>query len=271
MNKKERDFIAVVQKFYAEHGRHGLLWRATADPYKILVSEIMLQQTQVERVIPKYRAFLKQFPSVSALANAPLGEVLIAWQGLGYNRRAKMLQNCAREIAGHYNGHFPQAKEGLVKLPGIGPYTASALMAFVYNEPVTLIETNVRSVYLHHFFHDKAEVTDAELLPLIARTVSEKNPREWYYALMDYGSYLKKEFKNPSIKSAHHVKQSAFKGSDRQIRGAIIRALAEAKQTRKDFHAKLSAYEDIRIDAQIEKLKSEGMVTYKNKKYSLPV
>ncbi len=204
MTKKEKVFAKVVRTYYKQHGRHILPWRKTKNPYRIFVSEIMLQQTQVDRVIPKYKAFLKLFPSLVALADASLGEVLRAWQGLGYNRRAKMLHSCAKEIMESYTGKFPKDQKTLLSLPGIGPYTASAVMAFAYNEPVVLIETNVRTVFIHHFFSDQTDVTDTEILALVDRTLDRKNPREWYYALMDYGSYHYRPTKNPYPASPFH-------------------------------------------------------------------
>lgn len=269
MTKKEKKFIESVWKYYKNHGRQSLLWRKTRDPYKILVSEIMLQQTQVDRVIPKYRAFLKKFPTLKQLASAPLGDVLREWQGLGYNRRAKMLHECAKTIVKDFRGQTPNTMEELVTLPGIGPYTAGAVMAFAWSRPIPLIETNVRSVYLHHFFEDETDVTDKDILRLISNTLDTRNPREWYYALMDYGSYLKKTFGNPNSKSKHYTKQSAFKGSDREIRGAILRALAQSSLTRNKFLETLP-FEDIRIDAQLETLEKERMIVRSKRSYSLP-
>jgi A/G-specific adenine glycosylase len=269
MTKKEQQFIATVWDYYRQHGRRSLPWRRTKDPYKILVSEIMLQQTQVDRVKPKYEAFLKQFPSVAALASAQLKDVLIAWQGLGYNRRAKMLHSCAIELVNRYHSKFPKTRKELVELPGVGPYTAGAIMAFAFNLPEVLIETNIRSVYLHHFFNGCDDVTDQKLFILIEKTLSNDNPREWYAALMDYGTFIKKEFGNPNTRSAHHAVQSIFKGSDRQIRGAIIRLLAEKSLLRTQIVQRLSAYEDVRVDAQLEKLKNEGMIMKQGSRLSL--
>lgn len=260
-SQKEQRFIDVVWEHYTQRGRHSLPWRKTQNPYRILVSEVMLQQTQVDRVLPKYKAFLKEFPTVHALAKAPLSAVLIAWQGLGYNRRAKMLHRCAQEVVRSHKGVFPREFVALLALPGVGPYTAAAVSAFAYNEPVPLIETNVRTVYIHHFFTGKDEVTDGEILALVVKTMSQEKPREWYWALMDYGSHLKKTVGNVNARSKHYIKQSTFKGSDRQIRGAILRILAqEGKLSRSKLHAKLQQFEDIRIDAQIEKLLVEELV-----------
>jgi A/G-specific adenine glycosylase len=271
MNRKEQAFIALVWAFYEKEGRHALPWRKTRDPYRILVSEVMLQQTQVDRVLPKYRAFIRAFPSISALARSPLKDVLIAWQGLGYNRRAKLLHSCASVIAHEHRGKFPRTKEELQTLPGIGPYTASAVLAFSFEVPTALIETNVRSVFLHHFFADDADVPDAALLPYIERTLQKERVREWYWALMDYGSFLKRHTENPSRRSRHHTKQSPFKGSDRSIRGAIVRMLTQGPLTRTEILARLKEFEDVRIDAILQRLCEEGLVAKgKRGMYALP-
>lgn len=231
MHQAERVFIQTVKNYYKKYGRHDLPWRKTADPYKIVVSEIMLQQTQVERVIPKYRAFLKLFPTAHVLAQAPLGAVLHAWSGLGYNRRAKYLQQMAQSIVTEHKGKFPTTIEGFQKLPGIGPYTAGAIYAFAYNKPVPMIETNIRTVYIHHFFPTKKFVSDKDLMKVIEQTLDTKNPREWYWALMDYGSYLKSTGVKNNAKSKHYTKQSKFEGSKRQIRGAIMREVLKGPTT----------------------------------------
>ncbi len=272
MTKQEQKFVVAVWDFYNTNGRHDLPWRKTENPYWIHVSEAMLQQTQVERVIPKYTAFLKSFPTVQALAEASLGEVLQLWQGLGYNRRAKMLHACAQEIVAVRKGKYPTTFEGLKELPGIGPYTAGAISAFACNTPVAIIETNIRTVYTHHFYNDATDVDDKELARVIERTLDTENPREWYWALMDYGAYLKKEFGSINSQSKHYAKQSKFSGSDRQIRGALVRMLAESKRpvSRIAILKKLSHLEDIRIDSQLEKLQAEGMVTKTKQSYHLP-
>ena len=185
MTKKEREFQAFVLDWYAKCGRHDLPWRQDHDPYKILVSELMLQQTQVSRVVPKYQAFIMQYPTVKKLAKASLGDVLRLWQGLGYNRRAKFLLQCAQSVSGEYKGVFPTTYDEILKLPGIGPYTAAAICAFAYNQPVALIETNVRQVYIHHFFKRAEQVTDTQILEKVRRTLPTTQSRQWYAALMD--------------------------------------------------------------------------------------
>ncbi len=269
MTHKEKEFIETVKEFYRRHKRRKLPWRHTKNPYHILVSEIMLQQTQVDRVLPKYEEFLRTFPTLEVLAHAPLSAVLKVWQGLGYNRRAKMLHECAKVIVHTWRGLTPKTYEELTALPGIGHYTAGAILAFAFNKAVPIIETNIRSVYLYHFFEYDTDVTDDALFPYIERTLDRKNPRTWYYALMDYGAYIKKIYGNPNVRSRHHTKQSTFKGSDRQIRGALIRILGDGAKTRTALLILLKEFSDIRIDAQLHALKKEGLIAYRGRSYSL--
>lgn len=271
MNAKERGFIAIVWKYYKENGRHELPWRKTDDPYLILVSELMLQQTQVGRVIPKYEAFIKKYPSAKKLSKASLGDVLRLWQGLGYNRRAKYLHECAKVVTERCGGVFPQSYVELQKLPGIGPYTAAAMMNFAHNIPTPLIETNVRTVYLHHFFKNEIDVSDTTIMQKIQKTIDPKNPKEWFAALMDYGSHLKQTIGNANTRSRHYTKQSKFKGSDREIRGAILRVLAEhGSMSETELSQSLASFETSRIDSQLEKLKSEDLVFEKGRLIGLP-
>ena len=227
--KEITDFQNFILRFYQRHGRHELPWRQTDNPYYILVSELMLQQTQVNRVIPKYESFITHFPTVNQLAESNLSQVLTLWQGLGYNRRAKFLWQLAAVLTKNTlkttQIEFPRTQEELIQLPGIGPYTASAIVTFAYNQPTMVLETNIRTVFLHHFFPNTSDIPDSAVKTLITETLYQTNPREWYWALMDYGSYLKKTIPNPSRKSKHHTKQSTFKGSLRQVRGEIIKLL----------------------------------------------
>ncbi len=187
----------------------------------------MLQQTQAPRVIEKYNEFIKRFPTVKDLAIASNSDVLAAWQGLGYNRRALFLKKSAEKIVSDYHGIVPSKIEELITLPGIGHNTACAIVTFSFNIPTVFIETNIRTVFIHHFFKDTEDVSDKEIIKLVEKTVDTDNPRGWYYALMDYGVFLKKEFKNPSRKSKAYLKQSKFEGSRRQVRGEVIRRLLE--------------------------------------------
>lgn len=221
-------FRRAVLDYYREHGRHDLPWRATTDPYEVLVSEVMLQQTQVPRVLPRYRAWLELFPTADALAAAPLEVVLEAWQGLGYNRRAIALKRAATIIAEECAGEFPRDEAALRALPGVGPATAAGVRAFAFGEPALYLETNVRAALLHHFFGDRGDVSDAEVRPLVLATLDASDPRTWYYALMDYGAHLKRTLPNPSRRSRHHARQSRFDGSRRQKRARLLRAVLAA-------------------------------------------
>lgn len=254
-------FQKTVWDHYRARGRHDLPWRLTCDPYRIAVSEIMLQQTQVARVIPKYTAFVKVFPTITALAAAPINEVLKHWQGLGYNRRALYLKKLATEITTEHQGNFPRGYRELLSLPGIGPYTAGAIAAFAFNEPVAIIETNIRTVFLRHFFQERTKVPDRHILPLVAATLPPDNPREWYYALMDYGAYLKVSEGNNAAQSLHYTRQSTFKGSNRQLRGVII-ALATKKKkiTNSLVQKSVAGFSVERIAAALEQLEAEGFL-----------
>ena len=259
-------FKKIIWNHYKKNKRI-FPWRKTKDPYKILVSEIMLQQTQAPRVVSKYLSFIKKFPNIKSLTKASLSEVLREWQGLGYNRRAKYLKSCAEIVVKKYDGKFPKDFNMLVELPGIGLATAGDLMAFAWNMPVTVIETNIRSVFIHCFFPKESEqrkIHDKEIIPLIEKTLDTKNPREWYSALMDYGAYLK-ETSNPSRKSAHYLKQSAFKGSNREKRSKILKPILEKPRTGKEISEFLGYTKEI-TDKNIQSLIKEGMIILKNKK-----
>jgi len=261
-------FQHEVWNYYDQHGRHDLDWRlpdadGKFDPYKILVSEIMLQQTQVGRVRVKYQQFLELFPTVSDLARASLGEVLVAWQGLGYNRRAKFLWQAAQMVVNEYGGKFPDNQLELTKLPGVGFNTAGALVAYAYNQPVAFIETNIRTVYIHHFFEDRQDVHDKEIIELVKASLPDKDgsPCLWYWALMDYGTFLKQTVGNKSRASKSYVKQSPFSGSRRQVRGAVIRRLSQQDSERAlSLEQLASDITDPRLSEVLRQLQTEGMV-----------
>lgn len=266
--RRRRAFQNRVWTFYKEMGRRHLPWRQTHDAYCILVSEIMLQQTQVDRVMPKYEAFLALFPDATTLARASLKDVLSVWVGLGYNRRARFLHMLARKVVEQHDGVLPKTYGELVALPGIGPYTAGAVMAFAYNEPVVMIETNIRSVFLHECFKGHGQVHDKEILEYIEETLDTQNPREWYAALMDYGAHLKKTLPNPSRRSRHHMTQSPFKGSRRELRGCIVRALGDVSLTTQELaHTCKRSVSD--TQAVLTLLEKEGMVTCSHSRWQL--
>ena len=260
-----QEFRRIVWAYYKKEGRHDLPWRKTTDPYRILVSEIMLQQTQVERVKPYYQNWLKKFPTAHALANAPLGDVLRAWQGLGYNRRAKMLHTAAKSLS-----PFPKSAEELQKLPGIGPYTARAVMAFAHNSDEVFIETNIRTAVTHHFFPRRKTVDDREVLAVLEKAHPHGKAREWYAALMDYGAHLKRSGVRLNAKAKGYAKQKTFAGSDRQARGAILKELAKAPAAKSRLLNLLGDDRRQQLEAQLAKLLAEGMVTRKGTAYRLP-
>ena len=242
-------------------------WRETHDPYHILVSEIMLQQTQAERVKAKYAEFLAAFPTVGDLASAALVDVLRVWQGLGYNRRAIALKRCAGEILIRFNGRFPTTVPELESLSGIGPYTARAVAAFAFGIAEPCIETNIRTVCIHFFFHDRITVNDREIMPLVAATIDHENPRIWYYALMDFGVMLKQRYPNPSRRSSHHAKQSRFEGSNRQLRSSLLRAvMAHPGISAKELAAQLAAQQRD-VERNLADMESEGFLDQINSRY----
>lgn len=243
-------------------------WRNTNNPYHILVSEVMLQQTQTFRVLPKYLAFLKEFPTVESLARAPLSQVLMVWSGLGYNRRAQYLHQTAKILVEQYQGKIPTDPTFLDQLPGIGSTTAGAIVAFSYNLPVVFIETNIRRVFIHFFFPSKKKVSDKELLPLIKKTLDRENPREWYWALMDYGALLGGRGANPNRRSAHYTKQTPFEGSLRKMRGEIMRILLQHRELGIDELKRLLSEEE-RIPKALAGLKRDGLIRLVNQEATI--
>jgi A/G-specific adenine glycosylase len=242
-------------------------WRADIQPYYVMVSEIMLQQTQVDRVIPKFEAFIERFPTVELLAEASLGEVLQLWSGLGYNRRAKFLHEAAKKIMTEYAGKFPDNDKGLISLPGVGVNTAGAILAYSFNIPAIFIETNIRTVYFYHFFLEREEVSDAELRAVVEPTIDTEHPREWYWALMDYGSYLKRQGIGQNNKSRHYKKQSPLKGSVREVRGQILKLLTSADFEEREMRIELHA--DERFAPALESLEKEGLLAKTNQSFHL--
>ena len=262
------EFQQMVLSYYNNYGRE-MAWRDTTDPYLILVSEIMLQQTQVERVKIKFPEFIEAFPDFAALAAAPLDNVLSVWQGMGYNRRAIALQKCAVRVILEYCGILPADVDILTSFPGIGRATASSIAAFAFNLPVVFIETNIRRVFIHFFISGTDTVNDADLLPIVEQALYQKNPRVWYWALMDLGSALKKTVPNPNRRSVHYSKQSPFEGSDREIRGTIIRMLlAEPGMSEKQLLA-IRIEDPARIKKILAVLISEGFIVKQKNRFFL--
>ena len=225
----------------------------------------MLQQTQVDRVVPYFERWMKTFPTVEKLAQAPLFKVLREWQGLGYNRRAKLLRECAKKIVEKHGGKVPKDFAALIALPAIGPYTAGAIRVFAFNQPEVLIETNIRTVFLHHFFPHTHKVDDRLICVYVEKAAKGQDPRTWYSALMDYGAYIKKTNPNPSRRSKHHVKQSKFEGSLRQMRGILLRRLVQGPvselallriETKNAYRIEM-ALKAMQVEGLIEKIKKE--------------
>lgn len=270
LNEKQiTSFRTLVLDYYAANKR-DLPWRQTTDPYKIMVSEVMLQQTQVERVIPKYVRWIERFPNITSLAGSTLREVLTYWSGLGYNRRGQNLWKAAQILEKDYSGSFesfinPAAykKDPLITLPGVGPYTCAAIRAFAFNEPVIMIETNIRTVYIHHFFSQREEkISDQELLPLIEQTLDKDQSRNWYNALMDYGNFIKQTQGNATRKSNSYAKQSQFKGSKRRLRGMIIKHLTSNTIATLSDLLTLDPDEQKRIEVIAQELVEEGLLVF---------
>lgn len=262
-------FIDLIHDYYRKN-RRVFDWRHTQDPYRIFISEVMLQQTQTSRVEQMYRQWCSQFPNFERLAQASFVDVLRCWQGLGYNRRAQYLHKAAQQVINDYQGVLPNDPQELIKLPGIGPNTAGSICAFAFNTPVVFIETNIRAVFLHCFFPGQVDVADKQLMPLIERTLDRDNPREWYYALMDFGVMLKKRYTNPSRCSRHHARQSKFEGSDRQVRAKILRLLLQRQPRSADNIARELNVDFKRAEKIIDHLDKQNMIIKKKGQLTLP-
>lgn len=271
-DKNQKDIFAAfstIIKHYHQHKRRTFAWREHIYPYHVVVSEIMLQQTQTHRVAQKFEAFIAQFPTFESLAQAPFNEVLFFWKGLGYNRRALALQKIANMVITEHQGTLPSIPEILETFPGIGPATARSITTFAFNKPTTFIETNIRTVFIYFFFKNQKNVHDKEIYQLVEQTVDQQNPREWYYALMDYGVMLKKIVGNLSTLSSHYHKQSKFQGSDRQIRGMILQLLLDHQYLAEDELIMQLAKEEQRVINILHDLCKEGFVIKQNQLFSI--
>jgi A/G-specific adenine glycosylase len=256
-------FRSIIYDFYAQNKR-DFLWRDIDDPYRVVVSEIMLQQTQTFRVADKFEHFVSVLPTFDALAQAPFAVVLALWKGLGYNRRALYLQRTAAKVVNEYAGVLPRDPAVLETFDGIGPATARSIVTFAFNQPEVFIETNIRAVFIHHFFKKEQQVHDKEIFPLVAQMLDRDNPRQWYYALMDYGVYLKKQEKNPSRKSVHHAVQSKFEGSNRQVRGQILELLLRYGQLEIGDLYGLLKIDPFRVDCALQQMAAEQILKLEN-------
>ncbi len=239
----------------------------------------MLQQTSVPRVMGRYSAFIRRFPSFRQLAGSSVGQVISAWKGLGYNRRALALRESARRVTSELHGRLPRTVEELVQLPGVGHATAAAVIVYTHNIPLVYIETNIRRVFLHTFFPDQENVPDSLILPLVEETVDRENPRDWYYALMDYGASLATggtggaavaagaRGGNPNRRSSRYTVQSRFEGSLRQLRGKVLAVILEKKTaSMAQIEEMLDA--DPRLAEALGQLVNEGFLRLSRGSYS---
>lgn len=221
----------------------------------------MLQQTGVERVREAYAGFLRSFPSLRTLASASVRDVLAAWKGLGYNRRALSLARAARIIVDEHGGRVPRSSAALEALPGVGHATACAILAYAFNQPCAFIETNVRRVFLHFFFPGERGIRDCEILPLVERTLDRTDPRDWYDALMDYGTMLRSKVDDATTHSARYRRQKPFAGSVRQARGLVLGALLRTRSLDREGLAATTGVTGSRLDTAVDQLEAEGFLT----------
>ena len=265
----DADLTRFIGKVSAEGARlyRDFGWRRTRDPYAILVSEVMLQQTQTARVTRYWDAWMERFGTIDALASASVADVLQSWQGLGYNRRALALKRAAETVSEKYGGQLPRDLAALRALPGIGPATAGGVMAFAWDEPAPYLETNVRTVFLHELFPEAEKVSDREVIALVERCAALApklgiDARAWNYALLDYGVELKRTLPNPSRRSKHHARQSAFEGSHRQKRSALLQAVMAEPERSTEELAEACGYPVELASGVLQELAAEGFITH---------
>lgn len=254
-----RDFNTRLQTF-GEQLYRPMPWRDQTDPYGIFLSEIMLQQTQVDRVIPKFKEFVGAFPNIDTLASAPFLDVLRSWSGLGYNRRALWLHDAAKQIKQTFRGEIPSNVASLCTLKGIGPNTACAICVYAFAQPHVFVETNVRAVFIHEFFQDRNDVHDDEIRELVSQALDQDNPRAWYWSVMDYGTYLKKLHPNPSRKSIHHSRQPRFEGSRRQVRGQVLKSLLHEPFVSVEMISKMYEKDVSIVSSIFEEMERDGLL-----------
>lgn len=237
--QKIASFQKMILTWWQSHQRN-LPWRRTHDPYRIMVSEVMLQQTQVSRVLPKYKEFLRAFPTVVDLAKATPAHVLRVWKGMGYNRRALYLHHAAKIIVEQYQGQFPVSEQQLSKLPGLGTYTARAILVFAYKQEVPLVDTNIRQIITHFFFDDVRQ--KESVIETVAQQLLPKGKSwEWHQALMDYNAVAMSKLKTQMSK--RKKKTIPFRESNRFFRGRIIDRLREGEVKEQELIGEcISAY-----------------------------
>lgn len=260
--------IAEFQQLVLHKGNElyrEMPWRSDTNPYNVLLSEVMLQQTQVSRVLQKFEEFKIAFPTLQDLAQADFQDVLAHWSGLGYNRRAKFLHQTVQQIIQLES--FPIEQSILQKCPGIGENTAASILVYAFNQPLVFLETNVRTVLIYHFFQEEREKIEESVLKHLAdQVLYRQNPRQWYWALMDYGTYLKKTVGNFNKQSQKHTTQSKFEGSFRQKRAAVLRLLLQKGPLTTTEIAELEALDVVLTNQLIESLLKDTLVVVENER-----
>ncbi len=265
---KIREFRKLIFSWWKKHKR-DLPWRHTRNPYKILVSEIMLQQTQVDRVIPKYSEFIQKYPTIYSLARSPIADIIRSWKGLGYNRRSIYLHKTAQEIVLKYYGVFPKDEHILRSLPGIGPYTSRAIMIFSYNADVAAVDINIRKILTHYFFRGIVQ-KESVIQQTAQHILPQGKSWQWHQALMDYGAL---ELPKLNMKNMIRKNRIPFKNTDRYVRGRIIDLLRECDWQEDQFIGEIvSRYkiDALRIRDNLSRLVTEHMIKISGTTISLP-
>lgn len=256
-NIKKTTKVQFHQKIFSwwDENRRTFPWRETTDPYLIMVSEIMLQQTQASQVSSKYSEFVEKFPTAKKLAIASKADILTIWSGLGYNRRALWLQEAARTIS--ELGDFPQTPEELIKLKGIGAYAARSILIFAFNFDIATVDTNIRRILIAENFAYE-ETSEKQLFEIATELLPLGKSRDWHNALMDYGATFLTSRKAGISPTSKHI---CFKGSDREKRGQILKFVLENKEASISDLRKLLRTNKAHLDAILEKMIKEGLLT----------
>lgn len=267
--KKIQSFQKFIFHWWKSHKR-DLPWRHTHDPYKILVSEVMLQQTQVSRVLPKYAEFIDAFPTAIVLANAKTSDILRLWKGMGYNRRALYLKKTAEAVVEKYNGKFPISEQELLQLPGIGKYTARAILVFAYKKDVAMVDTNIRQIITHFFFDDEVQ-SEKTIQEIADQLVPKGKSWEWHQGLMDYGAANNAQF---IMNNAQYKKTNIpFRESNRFYRGRIMDLLREREWKEEELIQELiQTYDKPKefFEKIIQGLEKDGLIQQIDTAFILP-
>lgn len=259
---KINNFHSKLFSWFSEN-KKDYPWRKTTDPYHIMVSEFMLQQTQTSRVVPKYLSFLDKFPTLESLANADNRDVLELWSGLGYNRRAIWLKEASQKILSL--GSFPKDPKELKKIKGIGDYTSRAIIIFAYNENIATVDTNIRRIFIVEGFATE-ETKQKELFEVAEQLLPKNNSREYHSALMDYGNVI---LTSAKTKIKPKTVQGKFEGSDRQYRGRIIKYLTSHLIATKEEILKNCSVPEERIDSILSKLVKDRLIKKEKENFTL--